>query len=237
MALHSLIASQSVSVPDWLISCWDFCINLISWCFSTVDGDRTALGVIFALNAAPASIDSFTKSFMESMRQVFRRKIAKYRDPEWLKSVGEDDSAVSLNKREQLADVADEVLVIENEIPILFTANAKFWKFVMGGCATVALLCMVIPYTGRALVLLALPLPLFYWQCLKEKSAFEKKTDKACAEIDKSYARIKGHANDSAMFENMDILARLASMEKVLSSLTAQDPARSKAKRKSSKKQ
>ena len=236
MELPSLLASQSVSVPDWLISCWHFCIDFFSWCFSAADNDRTALGAIFALNAAPASIDSFTKSFMESMRQVFHRKIAKYKDPEWLKSVGEDDSAVSLNKREQLVDVANEVLVIENEIPILFTAKAKFWKFVMGGCATISLWCMVVPYTGRVLVLLALPLPLFYWQCLKEKAAFEKKTDKSCAEIDKSYERIKGHSDNAAVAENKDVLARLAAMEKVLSSLTVQEPAKPKAKRRSTKK-
>ena len=236
MELPSLFASQSVAMPDWLISCWHFCLGFISWCFSAADDDRTALGAIFALNASFASIDSFTKSFMESMRRVFRRKIAKYKDPRWLKSVGKDDSAVSLNKREQLADVANEVLVIENEIPMLFTAKARFWKFVMGACATVALWCMVVPYTGRVLVLLALPLPLFYWRCLKEKAMFEMKTEKACAEIDKNYDRIKGHADDPAAAGSKDILVRLDSMEKALASLTVPESAKPKTRRKSTKK-
>lgn len=226
MELPSLLASQSVSVPDWIVSCCHFCLDFISWCFSAADDDRTALGAIFALNAAPASIDSFTKSFMESMRRVFRRKIAKYKDPKWLKSVGPDESAVNLNKRELLANNAKDVLEIENEIPTLFTAKARFWKEVMAGCALIALVCMVVPYTGRILVLLALPLPLFYWRCQAEKTAFEEKTDKACAEIDKNYDRIKGHPEDSAAAENKDVLSRLASIEKTLASLTVTAPAK-----------
>ncbi len=238
MVLLSLLASQNICVPDWLLSCAHFCGDVISWCFNSPDADRTALGVIFALNAATASIDSFTKSFMESMRLVFRNKIAKYRDPEWLKSVGKDDSAVSLNKREQLANVANDVLVIENEIPTLFTAKARFWKIVMACCAVIALICMVVPYTGRILTLLALPLPLFYWRCKSEKSSFEAKTKMACAEIDRNYDRIKGVGNEPVAAENEDVLSRLASIEDALEKIGVQTSvkARSGAKRKSSKK-
>lgn len=50
MVLLSLLASQNICVPDWLLSCAHFCGDVISWCFNSPDADRTALGVIFALN-------------------------------------------------------------------------------------------------------------------------------------------------------------------------------------------
>ena len=65
---------------------------------------------------------------------------------------------------------------------------------------------------------------------------FEMKTEKACAEIDKNYDRIKGHADDPAAAGSKDILVRLDSMEKALASLTVPESAKPKTRRKSTKK-
>lgn len=217
----------STSPPEWWGGVWQgLCSCIIGlcrcrdWCFSGLpDDDCTFLSVIFALNASFASVESITKSYMESMRAKFRVRMAKYNDPKWRAEAEGDESETSANKRAQLSEMTSKVLDIEKEIPDLFTKRTRFWKIVMGICAIVTLVCMVVPYTGRILVLLGLPVLLFIWRCDREAKDFDEKTLAACKEIDAMHERIRndGHAAPSA--ENVNILSRLANIEGTLATI------------------
>ena len=188
--------------------------------------DCTFLGVTFALNASFAYVDSFMRSFMESMRDDFNRLVAKYRDQKWIESVANGNSAEALGKKERLVAVAKEALELENEIPKLFTEKARFWKRVMVVTSVFLLCCMVIPYRGRILVLLALPVPVFLHKCAKERDDFNIRAQEACREIDKSYERIKNSTDVAPDTERNAILNSLGKVEKTLEVLVAKlDPA------------
>lgn len=229
--------------PEWWSGVWSTLCLLLSWVWSGIvwcfanqpDDDYTFLGVIFALNASFASVDLITNSYMESMRAKFRRRIAKYKNPEWINSIKNDGSPASINKREQLAKMAERVLEIENEIPVLFTKKAKVWKVVMGICAAITLICMVVPYKGRILVLLALPVIVFIKLCSSEACAFDKKTTSACQEIDTTYERMKEEKPKDPTTEGDSVLSRLSKIEDTLITL-AKNSAQTNKRRKSRKK-
>ena len=217
----------STSPPEWwgvvwhgLCACKAGWCSFLDWCVAGLPNDDcTFLSVIFALNASFASVESITKSYMESMRAKFRARIAKYKDPKWLKSAEGDKSKTNANKRAQLSEMTGKVLDIEMEIPGLFTKRARFWKIVMGVCAIITLICMVVPYTGRILVLLGLPVLLFIWRCDCEEQAFDKKTSNACAEIDATYERIRSDEHVAPSAENANILSRLTNIEGALATI------------------
>ena len=217
----------SANPPEWLgrawsglCFCWAGLCSCLRWCVAGhQNNDSTFLSVIFALNASFASIESITKSYMESMRAKFRLRMAKYNTPEWRKEAEGNESEASANKSARLSEMMSKVLEIEKEIPDLFTKKARFWKIVMGICAIVTLTCMVVPYTGRILVLLGLPVLLFIWRCDREAKAFDKKTLAACMEIDTMHDLLRNDRHVAPEAENVNILSRLANIEGTLATI------------------
>ncbi len=211
------------AVPDWLFGAWAKIRCCLNWCFSAGGpGDSAYLGAMFALNASFAYVDSFTRSFMESMRDDFNRLVAKYRKPEWIDSVARGDTAEALGKKERLSEIANKALEIENEIPKLFTANARIWKRLMVVSAVILLVCMAIPYYGRFLVLFAFPVPMFLRKCLKERDSFNNKAQEACRKIDESYEQIKGANEDALNAERVALADRLDRIEEKLNGFMTQ---------------
>lgn len=205
------------AIPAWLRIA-------LEWTFASGGpGDNAFLGVMFALNAGFAAIDSFTKSYMESLRNDFRGLTAKYHDPQWLEAINPDNARTSeeAGRKVQLANMVSEVEMIDAGIPGLFTSTAKKWKSVMGASAAILLLCMAIPYLGRILLLLALPVPLFAQRCRRERDAVYGKASAACRKIDESYRQLVGSSENRSDVEGLAINARLEKIEKTLGDVVA----------------
>lgn len=145
--------------------------------------------------------------------------MATYNDLKSPKKAQDTEAETSASKRAQLSEMTSKVLEVEKEIPALFTKRARFWKIVMGVCAIVTLICMVVPYTGRILVLLGLPVLLFIWRCDREEQAFDKKTSEACKEIDAMRERIMNDKHVTPSTENANILSRLTNIEDTLATI------------------
>ena len=222
MELPSLLASQclQISIPDWLSVGWDWIECLVLWMtFAKPDDDRTLLSVIFALNAGFASIDYFTQSILRSLRHKLSKEISKYKDREWSNKIGSEDTVVNLKRREAMSQLADAALRIQNKIPGLFNSQAKKWKTWMAIAAAVSLVCMVIPFTGRITILLALPVPLFALRCNLKKSDIEKE----CKDIDVQYEKlIKCEDESSKPVKQDETVSRLDKIEVAVNNLIAQ---------------
>ena len=54
----------------------------------------------------------------------------------------------------------------------------------------ISIVCLFIPYYGRILMLLALPVPLFAWHCHIMRGRFKTKTIDACYNLETNYNRI-----------------------------------------------
>ena len=209
-------------VSAWLshVSAWLRDSVEVKWLFGAAGpGDNAFLGVIFALNAGFASIDTITEGFMASLRDDVAMITAKYGDPKWLKNLEKEIPATDMPGLEKIAGLVAEALALNGRIPWLFKAKAKFWKGAMGVCAAVSLVCMAIPYAGRILLLLALPVPLFVLGCLDESRAFRKEAKKKCHEIEDGVRRLKVIRHPETM--NDEVLARLGNVEKTLEVLIA----------------
>lgn len=214
--------ATNCQIPDWLVSLWGWIVSIgnafvIFWNWLIVeaasDGGSTALSLIFALNAGFASINSFTKGFLFSLRRDFCKRTAKYRDPMWLASIplAQDNGSSNLNHREQLADLASAVLGMERNMSRVVARTAKIWKTVMGICAAVTLVCMFIPYYGRIMMFLALPVPLFAWHCHRLRGKFKARAIKACANLETSYNEIVASITTTAPSEQ-DLMDRISTM-------------------------
>ena len=237
MALPELFANQclQIPIPDWLPVCWDWIKCLAAWAtFAKPDDDRTLLSVIFALNAGFASIDYLTKSILRSLRHKLNKYTTEYKNREWANQIGDEDTVVNLKRREAMSQLADAALRIQNKIPGLFNAQAKKWKIWMAIAAAVSLVCMVIPFTGRITILLALPVPLFALRCNSKKNSVEKK----CKEIDERYEKlIKCEDDASKPVKQDETVSRLDKIEEALNNLSAQlKQGDSKAEKKSGQK-
>lgn len=229
-------SAATCQVPDSIVTFWGWIVACASglavagkWIVSeTSEGcGATALGLIFALNAGFASINAFTKGFLFSLRRDFCKLTAKYRDPKWLDSipVSKDEGSSSLNHREQLADLANNVLEMENNMTAAVRKTARTWKIAMGLCAAITLGCLFIPYYGRILILLALPVPLFALRCHFLRKKFKVKASEACNNLESNYNRIVASLATNLTGDQEFRQAIATILENTLKSLRSDSPA------------
>lgn len=229
-------SAATCQVPDFLVTLWGWIVAVASglviagkWIvMETSEGSgATALGLIFALNAGFASINAFTKGFLFSLRRDFCKLTAKYRDPKWLNSipVSKDEGSSSLNHREQLADLANNVLEMENNMSAAVRKTARTWKFVMGLCAAITLVCLFIPYYGRILIFLALPVPLFALRCHFLRKKFKIKASEACNNLESNYNRIVANLATNLSVDQEFRQKITTILENTLKSLKSSPPA------------
>lgn len=158
---------------------------------------------------------------MESLRDDLRHLTAKYHEKQWLAFVNPENAKTleEAGRKVQLADMVSEVESIDAEILELFTSNAQKWKLAMGVSAAILLLCLVIPYLGRILALLALPVPVFAYRCHRERNAVYGKIVVKCNEIDKRHEQMTSPGENWSKIGEMAISARLDTIEKTLGSV------------------
>lgn len=164
---------------------------------------------------------------MEAMRDDFRRLVAKYKTPKWIASAEKDidgSGAEALDKRDQLGTAIDKALALEAKIPLLFRRKSRIWKSIMGVCAAAVLCCMVIPYTGRVLVLLATPVPLFAVSCLIEERHFKKEAEEACREIELIRGGLKSDKPESQDEELANLRKAVSEIAESLATLVGAGP-------------
>ena len=222
------------SVPEWILTVGIWLKIAAVYAVEEPDSDRTLLSAVFAINAGFATIDYFTQSIVRPLRRKLNKRIFEYKNPDWPKKIGGENTVVNLKRREAMSQLADAAMRIQNKIPTLFNSQARRWKIVMAIAAVIALVLMSIPYTGRIVLLLALPVPLFAWRCYAKKRGIEDE----CKTIDDKYEHLIKDVNDSLSQDKRDeTTSRLDNLERALNKLIEQMPSsKPKPKRRSTKK-
>lgn len=222
------------SIPEWILAVGTWLKAAAVYAVKSPDDDRTLLNAVFAINAGFATIDYFTQSIVRPLRRKLNKRIFEYKNPDWPKKIGTENSVANLKRREAMSQLADATMRIQNKIPTLFNSQARKWKTVMAIAAAIALVLMSIPYTGRIVLLLALPVPLFAWKCYSKKRGIESE----CKAIDEKYAQLIKDVNDSLSQDERDeTTSRLDDLEKAVNTLIKQMPSnKPKPKRRSTKK-
>ena len=213
--LHSLMASQclQLEIPDALVSICHAVCSAITWLVTNDNEvDISALNAVFALNAGFASIDYFSHGIMRILRKSLRKKLSEYGVDEWSKSAG-----TKLETKETLNDLADRVVKIQDSLPDRFGAIAKRWKFIMAACAGISLVLMVIPYHGRIVIILALPVLLFANKCRKKKN--EIMGELSCIDSKRDEIVKSSHLVEKKI--NTEMIDRIGNLERAISSLVS----------------
>ena len=223
-----LIAGQclQVDVPSWIMTGWDILKIILSWIalaflwlLGSVDNDRTALSVVFALDAGFAAIDYFMKSILHVLRASICRRLEKYKDPKWEQDTKSGKVYSDVVASEKMNGLVQRVENIRDGLSDAFERSAKKWKLLMGGCAAVALICMVIPYCGRISIFLALPVPMFALACHRKKNKIKSELN----DIDGQYDELIKNIRESEKTEDPDMLSRIGKLEEAVSVLIGRE--------------
>lgn len=182
-------------------------------------GDLTMLGAIFTLNAGFSALDILVHGIITPLRTKLRKRLSKYRDANWMRAIAPSETERDQGKRDILAALVSEVDKLESEIPDLFKNTSRKWKWVMAAAATLALVLMAIPYSGRIVLVLALTIPGFYLSCRIELSWFNRRLETACKNLDNNYEAIK--TNCRSEDSSTSISTKLDSIESKIASDTS----------------
>lgn len=219
-----LIAGQclQIDIPSWVTAGWDvvkmvgtWIASAFLWLLEAADDDRTALSVVFALDAGFATIDYFMKSILHDLRNSICWRLEKYKDPKWEQNTKSGKMYSDVVASEKMDELVQRVEGIRDGLKNTFEKSAKRWKLSMGGSAAAALVCMAIPYCGRITILLALPVPLFALSCHGKKNKIKSELN----EIDAQYDELIRSKMESAKTDDPDMLSRIGKLEDAVSAL------------------
>jgi len=179
--------------------------------------DLTLPGIIFGVNVGFSTIDSLAGNLLEALRKCTGKRIGKYRDANWIRSIAPTDTVKDEARRNLLSKVIHKVLAYADQTDDLFRANAFFWKVVMAMAAAAAFVFMAIPYVRWWSSLLILPIPLCFCSCLIELLVFRIKLGKKCNEVETIYNNLKDdNAIPGTQTDMGSVEMRLLAIEELL---------------------
>ena len=219
--LPDLIAGTclQIDIPDWLVFLYRVVVSAIKWLTTEIPNDGQAVAsLVFALNAGFATIDSFTQGIMRSLKESLQRRLDKY-NGEWENPVGSENTGVNLKLREEVNNLAEEVVAIQSTLPSVFGKIALHWKIIMGLSAATCLILMAIPYCARFILVLALPVPLFAWCCQRKKDKIKAQI----LEIDEEYKQLEIESRPSEKTSNIGMSEVFEKLQKAFSALSSDE--------------
>lgn len=179
--------------------------------------DLTLLGIIFGVNIGFSTIDSLAGNLLQSLRRCTGRRLVKYRDAKWIRSIAPADTVKDEAKRNLLAKVIRKVLDYADQTDDLFRMNVFCWKIAMAVASATAFVFMAIPYVPWWSSLLILPVPLCFCSCLLELWFFRRRLGKKCNEVELIYSNLKeDNAIPTGETDKGSVESRLSALETLL---------------------
>jgi hypothetical protein len=179
--------------------------------------DLTLLGIIFGVNIGFSTIDSLAGNLLQSLRRCTGRRLVKYRDAKWIRSIAPTDTVKDEAKRNLLVKVIRKVLVYAEQTGDLFRTNVVCWKVAMAAAAATSFVFMAIPYVPWWSSLLILPVPLCFCSCLIELLIFRFRLGRKCNEVELIYSNLKeDNAIPKGDTDKGSVETRLSALESLL---------------------
>lgn len=153
--------------------------------------DLTLLGIIFGVNIGFSTIDSLAGNLLQALRRCTGKRLAKYRDAKWIRSIAPTDTVKDEAKRALLTKVINKVLIYAEGTDDLFRTNVFWWKIAMVAAAATTFVFMAIPYAPWWSAFLIIPVPLCFFSCLIELGIFRLRIGKKCNEVELIYNNLR----------------------------------------------